>query len=100
DASERDDGVGVTIESEDHRHGLMLASISDGLFDDLLVAEVDAVEKADRQTNAPIGGLQFGSGMGDFHAPRVRETLAGNPKFQNPNSKKTPKLKVQKRRGE
>ena len=63
----RDDGVGMPVERDHQRDGVVLARVGDGLADDLLMAEVDAVKKADGQADFAAAGLQFICGMDDFH---------------------------------
>ena len=66
-ASRRDNGVGMLIESDDERDGLMAPSIANCLPDDLLVSQVDAIEKADCQTHFFAGRLQFAGGADELH---------------------------------
>ena len=47
----RDDGVGMAIEGDDERERLVLARVGDGLPDDLLMAEMHAVEETDGQAD-------------------------------------------------
>ena len=63
----RDDGVGMFVEGDDHRDGIVLARVGDGLPDDLLVAKMHAVEHADGQADLPTGGSKLSCGSEDFH---------------------------------
>ena len=47
----RDDGVRMPVERNHQRNGVVLARVGDGLADDLLMAEMDAVKKADGQAD-------------------------------------------------
>jgi len=51
DAFRRDHGAGMAVESYDQGQGVVLASVRNRLFDDLLMAEVDAVEKTDSEAD-------------------------------------------------
>ena len=55
----RDDSVGMAIEGDDYRNGLMLARIRDCLPDDLLMPEMDAVEKTDGKADLSPCGFKF-----------------------------------------
>ena len=55
-------GVGMTIERENQRRGFVLAGVSNGLPDDLLMSEVHAVEETDREADFPAGGGKFFGG--------------------------------------
>ncbi len=58
----------MLVKSEDERNRIMLPRVGDGLPDDLLVAEMNAVEHADGQANlAPAGG-KFICGVDEFHS--------------------------------
>src|SRR5882724_8506986 len=67
DAIGRDDGVGVAVESDHEGDGFVLDGVGDGLADDLLVPQVDAVEEADGETDLASVGLQLTRGADDFH---------------------------------
>ena len=45
----RDHGAGMPVEGEHQRNGVVLPRVGDGLADDPLMAEVDAVKNADGQ---------------------------------------------------
>ena len=47
----RNDRAGMTIESHDQCHGVILPGIRYGLADDLLVAKMHAIEKSDGDAN-------------------------------------------------
>ena len=47
----RHHGIGVPVERDHQRQGVMLPRVGDGLADDLLVTEMDAVKKADGQAD-------------------------------------------------
>src|SRR5208282_6937039 len=70
----RNDGVRVPVKRNYQRNGIVLVRIGDGLADDLLMAEMDAVENADGQAALAVAGLQFVCGMDDFH---VSQRAAG-----------------------
>ena len=53
-ALRRDDGIGMAVEGDHERDRIVLARIGDGLPDDLLVAEMHAVEKR-RWPGKPCG---------------------------------------------
>ncbi len=53
----------MAIKGDDERDGIVLVSVGDRLADDLLVAEMDAVEDANGQTDFAAGGRKFGSGV-------------------------------------
>src|SRR6266487_169679 len=55
-----DDGVGVLVEGEDQRKGIMLPRVRERLADDLLMAEVHAVEEADGEADFAVAGLKLG----------------------------------------
>jgi len=57
----------VPVKRDYQRNGVVLTCIGDGLADDLLMAEVDAVKKADGQADLAPGRLQFICGVDDFH---------------------------------
>jgi hypothetical protein len=57
----------MAVESDDQRDGFVLLGIGCGLADDLLVAQVNAIEKANRQADFAPGGLQFTKLMNEFH---------------------------------
>ena len=57
----------MPVEREHQRDGLVLARIGEGLPDDLLVAEMHAVEEADGQADLAAARLQFIGGVDDLH---------------------------------
>ena len=57
----------MPVEGQHQRNGIVLARIGDGLPDDLLVAEMHAVKKADGQADLAAAGLEFIGGANDFH---------------------------------
>ena len=57
----------MPVKREHQREGVVLARVGDGLADDLLVAEVDAVKKADGQADLAAAGFQFFGGVNQFH---------------------------------
>ena len=67
----RDHGAGVPVERDHQRNGVVLPRVGDGLADDLLMAEMNAVENADGQADFATAGLQFVCGMDDFHRGKL-----------------------------
>jgi len=59
--------VGVLVEGDDDRQRVMLAGVVDGLPDDLLMAEVDAVKHANGQADLAAAIAEFRSGANFFH---------------------------------
>jgi hypothetical protein len=57
----------MPIEGEDEREAIVLSRVGNGLPDDLLMAQVHAVEKADGQAYFAAGGLQLSCGVNDIH---------------------------------
>ena len=54
----------MPVERDDEREGVVLARVGDGLPDDLLVAEMHAVENADGQADlAAAGASSFAAWM-------------------------------------
>src|SRR5438876_11356294 len=68
----------MLVESDGQRGGLMLPGIVDRLADDLLVAQMHAVEKADGQANLATSGPQFGWRVNDLHSFRSRQRQERN----------------------
>ena len=62
-----DDGVGMLIEGDDEREGIVFAGVGDGLPDDLLMTKVHAVEEADRKADFVAAGGQFVGGANQLH---------------------------------
>src|SRR5437879_1740034 len=50
----------------------MLLRVGNGLAEDLLMSEMHAVKKSNRQANSATLGFQFARGMDDFHGSRRR----------------------------
>ena len=67
DAMGRHDGVGMPVERDDKTDRFLLPGVGDGLPDDLLVPEMNAVEEADRQADLAAPGIQFRRGVNDIH---------------------------------
>ena len=57
----------MTIKSDDDGNGFVLLSVGDGLANDLLMAEMDAVENADGDTDLARAGVLFVGGANDVH---------------------------------
>ena len=53
----------MTIEGNDERERVVLLRISDGLADDLLMAEMNTVEHANGESDFAVGGLKLGGEM-------------------------------------
>lgn len=66
-AAGRDDSVRVAVEGDDNGNALVLAGVGERLPDDLLVAEVDAVEDTDGHADFARAGAEFGGGSEDGH---------------------------------
>src|SRR5206468_9150965 len=58
-----DDGVGVLVEGEDQRERIMLPGVRKRLANDLLMAEMHAVEEADGKADFFTAGFQLGAGV-------------------------------------
>jgi len=54
-ASWSHNGIGMLVKGDDHGGGVMLASIGNGLANDLLVAEVDAIKEPEGKAHSPAG---------------------------------------------
>ncbi len=65
----------MTIESNDDGNGFMLLRIRDGLADDLLVAEMDAVENSNGDADFKCAGFQFVGGADDIHNGKISSKL-------------------------
>lgn len=63
----RDNGAGVLIEGDDKGKATMLAGVGDGLPDDLLVTEMDAVEHADGEADFAIAVGEAGGAVANLH---------------------------------
>ena len=61
----------MPIEGEHEREGIVLARVGNGLPDDLLMAQMDAVEKTDGQTDLAAGRFQLIGGVNDIHGKIV-----------------------------
>jgi len=94
DSMRSNDDIRVAIEGEDDSGRFVLSGIADRLADDLLVAQVNAVEKADREAN--FCRIQFGCRLDNSHRCRrwPRYPL-GNTKLQAPSSREAPSTKLQ-----
>ena len=57
----------VPVEGDYQPDGLVLAGVGEGLADDLLVAQVNAVKEPDSQADLAAGRLQLLRGMDDSH---------------------------------
>jgi hypothetical protein len=57
----------MAVEGDHERNRIMLAGVGDGLPDDLLVAEMHAVENADGQTDFAAAVAQFVCDADNFH---------------------------------
>jgi hypothetical protein len=64
----------MAIEGQYHRQTFMLPRITNRLPDDLLVAEVDPVEKTYRQAHLPPPGSKLVRAMDGSHAQPARFT--------------------------
>ena len=53
----------MTIECNDQRERVVLLRVSDGLANDLLMAEMNAVEHTDGESDFAVGGLKLGGGV-------------------------------------
>ena len=62
----RDDGGRMSIKRDNQREAAVLMRVGDGLPDDLLVAEVHAVEHANREANLAVARGEFGGGADAF----------------------------------
>ncbi|MEQ2010028.1 MAG: hypothetical protein ABMA26_24865 [Limisphaerales bacterium] len=71
-AVRRDDGVRMAVEGYDDRHALVLAGVGKCLPDDLLVAEMHAVEDTDGHADLARAGAEFGGGGEDGHGGRLK----------------------------
>ena len=63
----RDDGARMPVEGCDHRQRVVLARVGNGLPDDLLMAEMHAVEHADGQADLATAVAQLTCGADDVH---------------------------------
>jgi len=64
----------MPIKCDYQRNGIVLPRVGDGLADDLLMAEMNAVENADGHADLAAAGLQFFGGMDDLHNLEVKWT--------------------------
>jgi hypothetical protein len=62
-----DDGAGVAIKSDGDSHGIVPLSIGDSLEDDALMAQMNAIEHTDGQTNFAVARRQFLSMAYNLH---------------------------------
>ncbi len=62
-----DDGVGMSVEGDNDGEAFVLTSVGDGLADDLLVAEVDAVKHTDGEGDFARASIEFVGVPEDFH---------------------------------
>src|SRR5687767_9140868 len=62
-----DNRVGMPVESDRDCEAFVLAGIGDGLADDLLMSEVNAVENADCHTDFAGAWIQFAGAMDQLH---------------------------------
>lgn len=70
----KDDGERVWIESHDDRAGAEGAGVEDGVADDVLVTQVNAVEHPQREANACAGAAEFGWITEETHAAGATRT--------------------------
>ena len=63
----RDHDAGVPVERDHQRNGVVLTRVGDGLADDLLMTEVDAVKNADGQANLAVAVAKFICTVNDVH---------------------------------
>lgn len=61
------DSPGVTVKSDNQRKPVVLACICEGLTDDLLMTEMNAVEDADGQRDPASMAVQFGGLADELH---------------------------------
>jgi hypothetical protein len=73
-AVRRDHGIGMTVKSDHQGGGVVLPRIGDHLPDDLLVAEMHAVENTDGQAGLAAAQFQLARDGDDFHGRRIVET--------------------------
>ena len=57
----------MAVEGDHHGEAVVLAGVGDGLPDDLLMAEMDAVKDADGQADLAAVWPQFVGGVDEFH---------------------------------
>lgn len=57
----------MAVESDDNGDALVLASIGEGLPDDLLMTKMHAIEDADGRADFAASGAEFGGGGEDVH---------------------------------
>jgi hypothetical protein len=69
-----DDGERVRIEGHDHRTRAEGAGVEDGVSDDVLVTQVNAVEHPQREANACAGAAEFGWITEETHAAGATRT--------------------------
>jgi hypothetical protein len=62
-----DDTGRVAVEGDDDGDALTLFGVGDGLSDDLLMAEMNAIEGADCRADLAVGGGQIAGGTEEFH---------------------------------
>src|SRR5262249_32687770 len=72
----RDDGVGVLVERDNHAGSFVLSCVAQGLADDLLMSQVNAIEKADGQANLSIFRLELRRAMDDAHRRPAQATAS------------------------
>jgi hypothetical protein len=63
----RDDGVGVAVKGDDQSDCFVLPSDGSGLTNDLLMAQVNAIEETDRQAHSALVRAEFAWGVDDSH---------------------------------
>ena len=74
----------MLVKCDHHRLRIVLPRIADGLPDDLLGPEMDAIKHADGQADLAAAVAQFVGGVNDVHASRIRGELQKwkHPLFQ------------------
>ena len=77
-AVRRDDGGGVGIEGDDDGARGVLARVHQRLPDDLLMAEMNAIERADREADAARVRREFKRAAEKLHGPRKRNWCPRN----------------------
>jgi hypothetical protein len=66
----------MPVKREHQRNGVVLPRISDGLPDDLLMTEMNAVKNADGEAGFTAAGLQVFGGMDDLHDLEVKQVTS------------------------
>ena len=62
-----DDCIGMAVEGDHEADGLVLTRIGNRLTNDLLVAQMNSIEKTDGQADFAAGGLEFGGSVDGAH---------------------------------